>query len=162
MLRLEPTPATTQTIRKLFERVDALSRPAPADYEPIQEAIRAAFALAFDTESDGDRPWAPLADRTNDEREALGYPREHPILVRSGSYRDSFIEAGHPLHVSEAEIAGGIWRIAEGSTDDRADQLEFGDARTPPRPVTWLGRAGEDRMNTMLGALFAQWFEDAE
>ena len=32
---------------------------ARGDYAPIQEAIRGAFALAFDTESDGIGPGCP-------------------------------------------------------------------------------------------------------
>lgn len=162
MIRLEPTPATEQTIRRLLERIDAWHRPTPADYAPIQEAIRGAFALAFDTESDGDRPWLPLTRRTNDEREALGYPREHPILVRSGDYRRSFTDPDHADHISEAEIERGRWQIAEGSADPRGPVLEFGEGRVPPRPVTWLGRAGESRLSYALDALFDQWFEDAE
>ena len=160
MIRLQPTPATSEKIAHLLRRMDALRQPAPADYAPIQEAIRLGFAMNFDAEQGDDRPWFPLAKRTEDQREALGYPRAHPILVRSGDYRRSFTDADDPDHISEEEITAGLWRLSEGSADYRGDQLEFGNERTPPRPVTILGRRGEGRLDTVLEYVFSEWFED--
>ena len=160
MIRLQPTPATAEKIEHLLKRVDALRQPAPADYAPIQDAIRLGFAMNFDAEQGNDQPWAPLAKRTEDQRQALGYPRAHPILVRSGDYKRSFTDADDPDHISEEEAGAGLWRLSEGSADYRAGTLEFGNERTPPRPVTILGRSGENRLETVLGELFSQWFED--
>ena len=73
-------------------------------------------------------------------------------------------EVGHavydPDHISEEEIGGGLWRLSEGSADYRGGLLEFGNERTPPRPVTILGKAGEGRLETMLEQVFGRWFED--
>ncbi len=160
MIRLQPTPATSEKIAALLRRMDALRQPAPADYAPIQDAIRAGFAINFANEEGDDRPWFPLAKRTEDQREALGYPRAHPILVRSGDYKRSFTDADDPDHISEEEIAAGLWRISEGSADYRGGLLEFGNERTPPRPVTILGKSGEGRIETVLEYVFGAWFED--
>jgi hypothetical protein len=80
--------------------------------------------------------------------------------VRSGNYRRSFTDADDPDHISEEEIGGGLWRLSEGSADYRGGLLEFGNERTPPRPVTILGKAGEGRLETMLEQVFGRWFED--
>ncbi len=112
MIRLQPTPATEEKIAGLLRRMDALRQPAPADYAPIQDAIRAGFEINFTKEQGNDKPWDSLAARTRNERRRLGYPQAHPILVRSGDYKRSFTDADDPDHVSEDEIAGGIWRLS--------------------------------------------------
>lgn len=161
MIRLRPDERTEQEIAEFIRRIEELLRPGKDAIRPIQEAIRAGFALNFTGERGDDRPWAPLARRTMHERRMLGYQPDHPILVRSGAYRDSFTDEGHPLHVTEWSSEAGRWIIEEGSTDERADVLEFGAGYVPARPVTILGKAGEDRIARVLDRMFDQWLEDA-
>lgn len=66
--------------------------------------------------------WEELAERTKDERVALGFTENDPLL-RSGDLRDS----------SQHEVRG-LEGVA-GSTDERMPWLEFGTQFIPPRPV---------------------------
>lgn len=58
------------------------------DYTKPLQAIKKyqirRWAKNFTSEGGIYGAWAPLAAYTNDERESEGYPREHPILRRSG------------------------------------------------------------------------------
>lgn len=160
MIRLRPDERTRDEIVEFIRKLEELAQPGEDAIRPIQETIRAGFAFNFAAERGDDTPWSPLAPFTQRERRRLGFPQDHPILVRTGAYRDSFTEEDHPLHFSEWSTEAGRWRITEGSRDERADLLEFGDLRTPPRPVTILGRAGEDMLMTTLDHMFGQWFEE--
>lgn len=159
MIRLRPDERTEIEIAEFISRIDELIAPGQDAIRPIQQTIRAGFAFNFAAERGDDRPWAPLAPYTMRERRSLGFPPDHPILVRTGQYRSSFVDEGHPAHVSEWTAGAGRWTIEEGSTDERADHLEFGTWRIPARPVTLLGRSGEDMLITTLELLFDQWFE---
>ena len=160
MIRLRPDRHTQDEIAEFVRRLEELARPAKEAIRPIQDVIRAGFDANFGGERGDDAPWAALALFTQRERRRLGFPPEHPILQRTGAYRASFTEEDHPLHVSEWSADGGQWTIEEGSRDERADHLEFGDTRTPARPVTILGGSGEARIATVLERLFGEWFED--
>lgn len=160
MIRLTASDATRRHVAEFLQQADALSQPPADALRPLQQVIRATFAANFASESGDGQKWAALAPMTVREREKLGYPGEHPILVRSGDYRRSFTEGEHPQHYSESEIAGGVWRVEEGSTDPRGDQLEYGDFRTPPRPVTRPGARGEGEIAAVLDQLFGDWFEE--
>ena len=160
MIRLVASAETRRNVDEFLRRVEELRQPPPEALRPIQDVIRATFAANFASESGDGQKWAALAPMTVRQRERLGYPGQHPILVRTGEYKRSFIEGEHPQHFSESEIAGGVWRVEEGSTDPRGDQLEYGDFRTPPRPVTRPGARGENEIATVLEFLFSDWFEE--
>lgn len=160
MIRLLASDRTRREVAEFLRRVDELGSPSAEAIRPIQETIRAAFDMAFTAEGSAVR-WAPLAPFTQRERRRLGYPPQHPILQRSGDYRRSFTEEGHPAHVSEWEAPAGIWQITEGSADDRAEELEEGRWNMPARPVTDLGEQGENLIAVTLEHLFDQWFEAA-
>lgn len=158
--RLIPTEKSKREARRFVELAEELARPPAEAIRPIQDAIRASFAANFARESGDDQKWPALALRTIRERIRLGYPGDHPILVRSGEYRRSFLEADDPAHFSRSDTAGGVWQIEEGSTDKRAGTLEYGRGPVPPRPVTLPGRSGEDRIDTVIRDLFDRWFEE--
>ncbi len=161
MLRLTLTPGSREEISRFLDLADELGSPGADSVRPLQEGVRAGFAVNFTTEGrQAGAPWAALALVTMRERRRLGYPPDHPILVRSGGYRDSFIDETHPLHVSEWGVDGGVWRIDEGSRDPRAAELEYGRWNMPERPVTLLGGRGEERLDEIARYLFGQWFED--
>lgn len=143
-LRLTATSATETEIRRLLAGLRKLIAPGADEMQPIRDEIHAGFAVNFDTESAAGAPWAPLAESTVAERIALGYPGDHPILVRSGQYAESWINQDHADHGSEIEGEQGIWYIAEGSNDPRAPALEYGAGRMPARPVANLSEAAAD------------------
>ncbi len=160
MLRLELTAASQREWLAMIERAEALGRPGEDEMRPLQEVIRAGFAINFMREAGNDAPWAPLSLWTIRERLRLGYAGAHPILYRSGSYHDSFVEDDHPLHVSETGESGGLWWVEEGSRDPRAEELEFGRWNMPGRPVTLLGESGDVRIEMVLEELFGHWFDE--
>lgn len=161
MIRLTLTPQSRKEFERFLDLADELGNPGADAVRPLQEGIRAGFEMNFASEGrQGGEPWAALAERTQRERERLGYPAEHPILVRSGSYRDSFTDEGHPNHISDWSADGGRWLIEEGSSDERVEELEYGRWDMPARPVTILGEAGEARLSEIARFLFDQWFED--
>lgn len=160
MIRLIADDRTRREITAFLRLADELASPTADAIRPVQETIRAAFDFAFEREGSA-AAWAPLAPFTQRERRRLGYPPQHPILQRSGDYRRSFTEEGHPAHVSEWSAAAGIWQITEGSADDRAQELEQGRWNMPARPVTDLGEQGENLIAVTLEHLFDTWFEDA-
>ena len=66
--------------------------------------------------------WAPLADSTEAQKAAKGYPAGAP-LEASGQMRDNIT---HQVEGDEAVI---------GSPDERMVYHEFGTSKMPPRPV---------------------------
>lgn len=159
MISLSPTPETRQQIGEFLTLIDQLAAPPEDAIRPIQEAIRAGFAANFDNEAAGEAPWGELTNFTQRERRRLGFPPAHPILERTGRYRRSFTEEAALNHVSEYTTAGGRWVIAEGSQDERAEELEYGRFDMPGRPVTVLGPTGEQRIGIVLDLMFAEWIE---
>lgn len=116
-----------------------------SDYDLVQAAILDGFAENFRSEASALGAWPQLASLTRSEREAQGYPPAHPILVRSGSYRDSWLSERHPLHIHDVSKSGGDVSITEGSKDPRVPVLSagatFGSFGIPPRPVEALQEA---------------------
>jgi hypothetical protein len=162
VIRLKPTDETQREIDALTRQIERLAALPEDALRPTQEAIRASFAANFASESAGAASWAPLAPRTVRDRERLGYPGEHPILVRSGSYRRSFIDPADDEHYSRVTHEAGRTVIAEGTTDIRAGTLEFGSDRVPARPALIAGDAARQRITDALDRLFATWLEREE
>lgn len=108
------------------------------DVGRITNPIRAGFAHNFDTEAGGPfrQQWRDLADRTNREREQLGFPPAHPILERTGGYKSSWVNRMDPNHHERQHrhgqmSAGGfvgqnMLTIVVGSIDYRAPIHELG------------------------------------
>lgn len=160
MIRLTTSPASDRAWRELEQMFASLAAPTPTDIRPVQDAIREGFEDNFDGERAGDGPaWQPLALSTANERRRLGYGPYHPILVRTGDYRDSFLNPGHPDHVSELVITGAGWTVAEGSEEERVDWLEYGTIHIPARPALELGRQAKERIEDALEAMFVRMFE---
>lgn len=162
MIRLRPTENSRRDFADFAQQIEGLAKLPDDALRPVQEAIRASFAANFAAESAGATPWAPLAPRTVADRERLGYPGEHPILVRSGQYRRSFIDPADDEHYSRVTTEGGRTVIAEGTTDIRAGTLEFGSDRVPARPALIPGDAARQRIGAALDRLFATWLEKEE
>lgn len=110
---------------------------------------------------EGDSWWYSLAERTNDEREAQGFQREHPILVRTGSFLASVIDRGHPLHYEQVTMGGGGFQVDFGSDDDRFDILHNGGNNAegnyvPPRPFLFLQGPQEARLHATLSDIVTE------
>jgi hypothetical protein len=160
MISLTPTDASERELTDFLRRLEALGDPTPQAVGVVQAAIHDGFAAVFASEgAAGAAPWAELAEATRRERARLGYPPAHPILVRTGDYRASFVEPGHADHVSEWIAIDGTWLIEEGSSDYRAKYHEPGGDIIPRRSVTDLGAGAEDHIGQVLNGLFAGWFE---
>jgi len=87
--------------------------------------------------------WESLRPYTQMERARLGYGAEHPILVREGTYRDSFIDPNSPHYVSDLELIGeGSYVQRIGTTNPLFPWHEKGTQpphNMPARPATPIG-----------------------
>ena len=138
--------------RKIIRELDALARVlvgiGDGEYTRIHEAIAHAFFQNFEDESSGGFAWRSLAPRTQAEREALGHDPHHPILVREGDYKESWVNIHHPLHIADHGAFAGTQVIIEGSKDPRVPTLSGGDwvLNVPPRPVEEIDDTGMERI----------------
>lgn len=162
MIDLQPSDASERELKDFLQRLEALGNPPPSAVRAVQEVIREGFAEVFASEgAAGVAPWAQLAEATQRERQRLGFPPAHPILVRTGDYRASFTEERHGDHISEWSAGGGVWRIAEGSRHELAQYHEQGTSRMPARRATAFGAALESRVEQALDGLFREWMDHA-
>ena len=160
MIRLVPDAESKRQLDEFLDRLEHIPRRMAEQDEPIREAIRRGFALNFDRESAGNGPrWAPLSEATNDERERLGYPREHPILVRSGRDKASFVDPTADGHVEAQGVSDIALLIEEGSGDIRVGTLELGWVNIPPRPVLGLNFVAEDEIGDEISAVLDRLLE---
>lgn len=158
----------------LIEFVNRVENPGSGERAKVATAITRGFAENFSTEGGAaGQPWPVLAPRTVAVRQRLGWAGEHPMLVRTGSYRASWVESGAPGHVELFEKTGAGWLMDVGSEDERArilneggvtdiapwqigrdGQYHFvGGARAvyvPPRPVNDLGAKAESGLGDVL------------
>lgn len=103
------------------------------------------LARHFDSEgAHGGTPWPDLAVSTQYDRRTQGYPPDHPILVRSGMLRDSFVDPEAPGSISEH----GPFRWARGSTVEGAAAHQTGtkDGRLPKRAIIEMNDADRHRL----------------
>lgn len=151
----KPTPETERAYADLDRLFRALVRPRAADMRRVADAVRAGFAENFEREAAGDfGHWDPLAESTVEERIALGFPGERPILVRTGDYLRSWTDAGAPDHVEELTFEASGFRLDVGSADNRVEVLEEGNDFVPARPVSLLSQRAEQRIGDALDDLF--------
>ena len=117
----------------------------------VQEAILAGFAENFADERAGDAyAWAALKPSTNLQRRLQGYDPEHPILVRTTSYKRSWIDTDDPEHESTLELTNSGFVIGEGSRDYRAPYHEQGTPNMAAREVSRLSLARQDQIGQIL------------
>ncbi len=119
------------------------------DFRIITNPIRWGFEDSFAREGTPTERWQQLAKATLAEREHLvgtpgmvsGFTREHPILQRTGGYRQSWISAQHSHHKMEIidfPLSGGYAGrvdINVGSKDPRVERLSTEGDDSPARPV---------------------------
>lgn len=161
MLSLE---ATKDPFESLVAFVRQVVNPGQAEINKVGDAVRLGFQENFSGEKAGDGgSWKPLAPITQAKRAWLGYASQHPILVRTGSYRASFVQRGGVDHIEEFTTTGDGWQLVTGSRSDR-HILEFGGSTTidghvvdiPPRPVRFLSEQAEQRITSTLEYMLEQ------
>lgn len=141
-----------QKLSRLFPvaqaEVDDLSEPMGDSADLVLETNES----TFQREGPG---WTPLARSTVLERERLGYPGEHPILVREGILKSSLAEKDARGNIYEVErnfmrvgsvLEVGGWNLAMIH--------QFGTARIPARPIIGL-EIGNLRRN--LSRIWEMW-----
>ncbi len=122
-------------LERVLKKVEATAKAEFGKYQPAAAPFPA---------------WPELADATKDERVALGYSENDPLL-REGDLRES-IE-----HRKTEPLEGEV-----GSTDERMPYSEFGTANEPPRSV--LGPAlyrSKDFIHMTVGAAVVAGFMGA-
>lgn len=122
---------TLQTDRNpfdaLMEFVNRVENPGSGERAKVATAITRGFAENFSTEGAASgEPWDALAAPTVATRRILGWAGEHPMLVRTGAYRRSWVESGAPDHVEVFEKTGTGWLMDVGSESERARILNEG------------------------------------
>lgn len=162
---IEIDQASRHTLEALAGLGDALAQiPSKRqNFIELGNSIRAGFAWNFEHERAGDLyPWADLAKSTQTERALLGYPAKHPILERSGEYRESFTNQAHEYHVATFEVGSWGFLIEIGSRDPRVATLEFGDDELiPARAVTVLSSEATDHLERTMHDLILATLEDS-
>lgn len=139
-------------IEGIRELIDRMARPGSQDLMRVEQSVRYGFAGNFARQAAGDSPpWAPLAPRTQRERAAQGYNSTSPILVRSGSYRESWLRLfpnGYRLMTYSADG----WLMTVGSGDYRVEWLSngVGARNLPPRPVHFLDNGQQNNIAAAL------------
>ena len=138
--------------------VDRITNPTAQITSQIEDAVRAGFAENFANESAGGVAWEELAAYTMLDRLNKGFPAAHPILVRTGDYRASFVDSGDPDALSDYFVTGDGWALKIGSNDSRVDDLEGGTSgppTIPARPATILSAASENNVFDVIERLLA-------
>ena len=143
-------------IDDLARFIDRITAPPPSATRVVEDAVRAGFAQNFASESAGGDPWDQLAFFTMLDRVVKGFPAAHPILVRDGDYRASFVDSGNGDALYEFANTGDGWAMDVGSDDDRVTDLEGGTRRIPARPVTILSDAAENDVAAALERMIVQ------
>lgn len=160
MIVIKPTPESEAELKEAWDGILGLLNLGNREIEKIADAGRRGIALNFATESAGGEPWPHLAPMTVEERRSLGFPGEHPILVRSGRLKRSLIERSHPLNITDVSTHGyhaylERIHIELGSADEHFPLLHAGGFTNlgyyvPPRPMTVLGDTSIQQLDATI------------
>lgn len=147
MIRIEPVDVEQQLDEEL-RWVERVRQPTVQSLQGVSNTIRGLYAENFDREGNGSGAWVPLARSTQRERQRLGYAPAHPILVRRGVYRDSFLRRGAAGNVDEFD--GDT--LYAGSDDYRVGYHESFEPRSiiPARRVIDFDSMQTDRVGDAL------------
>lgn len=100
--------------------------------------------------SGGFPAWAPLAQSTEDRKQAAGYRLDAPLLA-TGEMGESF---KHTVGVND---------LVAGSTDPKMVFHEFGTAKMPPRPVVGpVGFESKELIQATMGSALVSAFVGAD
>lgn len=149
---------TLQTNAKfddLEQLIDKISRPGNGQTRMIADGIRQQFQANFTRQGSGSGNWAPLAPSTVEQRRRFGFAGNRPILVRSGSYRDSFVGRGSDNYENIQTTGFGLI-IDVGSDDRRGPWLERGTSKMPARSVTLLDDGQSNQLADLVEFVIGQ------
>lgn len=157
MISLSPGPGANP-FDGVAHLLDKLANLSLSHRGEVASAINKGFQDNFDRESAGDTGlWARLRPMTISQRKKRGYGPS-PILVQSGSYRDSFVKRFATDHRELFTTTANGWTLESGSQDDRVGILEFGGTNStgrfvPARPVSFLSSAAENHIFDVLESI---------
>lgn len=181
IVRFKPTlvlvsPPESSSWQEPIELAYALAFLSSQQVDDIMAPIRHGFAWNFIQEGSAEGPWDDLADSTVEEREQWlemgsgwgfelvpGFSGTNPILQRTGEYKMSWVDSGHPEHGREDKSLGMAGReIWEGSADEpRAHDLSMGvkAQNLPARPVAPVEEQFETAMKARIDALLTKYIQ---
>jgi hypothetical protein len=175
--------ALVRSLRRLVRHMDLIKSPGTLskmiNEQLIKEGtIQKAILERFKTEGNSSgTPWAPLKTETTRQRKNLGFPPEHPILVRTGVLMDAAVNAGLVatekgitlvLRDGPAPIYLGVgkrgkrefakWKLARKGgkrLSDYAAALNFGNAAgtIPARPYFGTASANSQEAQLVSGRI---------
>lgn len=136
--------------------IKRLERPGNAEQRKVFDAINLGFQSNFSAEGSLRGKWRALAPATIIDRQRRGFAGQHPVLVRTGTLRASFVQRGGD-HVEEFQYTAQGWRMVAGSKSEIGFFQELGTRRgIPPRPITELTGAAEERIINTINYMIAQ------
>lgn len=154
MIDLElKTPDPFSGIKDFLDRIE---RPGVGERRKIADSIRQGFQASFTREGSRAGQWRALAPSTVLDRRRRGFAGDHPILVRSGSLRASFVDGGNSAHNEEFQAQPNGWRLVAGSNHPLAPFHEFGTRRMAARSITDLTDADEGRIVDVIDYLLSE------
>lgn len=138
---------------RIFDAFDATIDDMPDVFRDALPAIRAAHREVFKSEgSSGRGAWEGLAQRTREERAALGYGPSGPILKRTGALEEHVLATpaeitrtptGIELRIAPDREVGGVpkyFALAKG----------YAPGNLPGRPMVALGPAAARRVTSAI------------
>lgn len=163
MITLTATEESRQDVAELAAFFEGLNSPTITMRQELGDTVRRLFGEHFEQEgSRSSFSWAKLEDRTREERRREGYGAAHPILVRSGYYKNSFTTLGAPDNFEQLITRTNGWTLELGSDDFRVNELEGGRPDMDARPVTLLDSSEEEDIGNTLDRLFQQAADDMQ
>jgi len=134
----------------LRDRLESLGSLPEDKRRSVVSAVGMGFRENFETESAGGTPWQQLARSTVYERITLGFPGEHPILVRTGRYMRTWVDSSDPLNRAEWTTNAGGVELSVTSNDPRKGALSGDDVNVPARHVHILS---DNAINVLGGVI---------
>jgi hypothetical protein len=104
----------------------------------------------FGTQGTDTAAWAPLAQRTQDERAQLGFDPEYPIQIRTGELEKYLTSDEGKV---EADGTGAQWTYpgpTDGLTEKKYKLAQQGNLRTPPREIVQASELNLLDVTTLL------------
>ena len=143
------TLSTKDKFDDLERLIDRFVNMGNAEGRKITDGIRQQFAANFTRQGSGAGRWAALRPSTIRQRIEAGFSGSHPILVRTGKYRSSFVGRGGDNYENiQRTFIGTIYEV--GSNDPRVPFLELGRANMPARSVTLFDEAQEGALVRLI------------
>ena len=120
----------TDEVEAVFAEIAARAKRSDQALAFVGRSMVETFQKNIDREDGGPfGKWPALRPMTNDERERLGYPRAHPMLIREHDLYNSITFATTGPQSVEAGPDGSVWY---------AGQHDSGFGIIPQRAYVWL------------------------